>query len=368
MEIFDKTRVIFGKDSLKNLNEIKNKDILVITDEFLYKNKITDLVTNNLKDNNITFFYEINPDPSLSVVSKALSKLLRKNCEYIVAVGGGSVIDTAKGVLYFGKSLFKKKHIFIAIPTTSGTGSEVTSIAVIKDEDTNIKHLCQSDEILPDVAILDVNLTKNLPQSIIANTGIDVLTHSIEAYVSTQSNYYSDALCEKAGELIVKNLLLSYDDKENIKAKENMHIASMLAGLAFQNAGLGLNHSIAHQIGGFLHIPHGLANGILINKIIDYNCKCAKAKEKYSIYAKKIGISDENDNKEKSIIKLKYFVDILQNKMNMPKNISELKVELNSYNRLIEEMANSALLDNCISTNPVNVLISDVIKILESIY
>lgn len=364
MIVNNRTQIVFGENSLSELRQIEDKKILVITDKYLYENHVIDIVLNKLENNKLIIFFDVKPDPTLSVVSKALSVYMKNNIDCIIAIGGGSVIDTAKGVIYFGRDRFVKMCNFIAIPTTSGTGSEVTSVTVLTDEDTKIKHLLQDEDIVPNIAILDVDLTKNLPQNIIANTGIDVLSHALEAYVGKNANEYSDALAEKSGELIVNNLYKSYLDKKNIEAKSNMHMASMMAGLAFENAGLGLNHSIAHQLGGQFHIPHGLANGILLNSVITINCKNLEAKAKYILFAKKIGVANQNLSEEDSISALVNFIDFLQKKMNMPRDIISAGVEAEVYKNSIEELAINALKDNCMKTTPYYPSKFEIIEIL----
>ena len=365
------TKICIGKDSLEELKKIKNSTILIVSDEFLVKNSIIDKVIDNIdKSNNFEIFDKVKPDPTLSIIGDAIKSMIELNATHIIGFGGGSAIDTAKGVIYFLKESNNLKNDvnFIAIPTTSGTGSEVTSVTVIRDEEKNVKHLLASDDILPNIAILDANFTKSLPKQVVANTGIDVLTHIIEAYVATGANDYSDALAEKSGELIVKYIYGSFENKDNFLAKEKMHIASNLAGMAFNIAGLGANHSIAHQIGGMYHIPHGLANAILLKEIIDFNAKNERIKSKYAQFSRKIGLSKKDDTNEIAIEILKKYIDVIMDLMDMPKKISEYGIQKQEWDKNKEYLAKNALGDNTLKTNPTVVSKKEIIAILDKIY
>ncbi len=368
MIIQNKTDIVFGSKALDYLEEIEDKKIVVITDKFLHESGLAHLVIRHIeKRNSLVIFDEVEPDPSLEVVSKGLALLMKNKADYLLAIGGGSVIDAAKGIIYFGQDIFDQDLRLIAIPTTSGTGSEVTSVSVITDKETKRKHLLQDDRLKPDVAILDNELTKNLPKKIVGHTGIDVLSHSLEAYVGTKASAYSDALAEKSGELLVENLLKSYTDQNDLDAKDKMHQASMLAGLAFENGGLGLNHSIAHQLGGFYHIPHGLANGIVLNEVIDFNSKNSLARKKYAKYTRKIGLADRNHSDEDCILILKYFIDQLQIKMDMPRSLSDYGLDEKDHMSNLEELARNVLKDNCIKTTPLVPSQKEVVDILKKL-
>ncbi len=365
------TKICIGKDSLEELKKIKNSTILIVSDEFLVKNSIIDKLIENIdKSNKFKVFDKVQPDPSLKIIGEAIKSMLELKATHIIGFGGGSAIDTAKGVIYFlkGSNYLKNDVDFIAIPTTSGTGSEVTSVTVIRDEEKNVKHLLASDDILPDIAILDADFTKSLPRQVVANTGIDVLTHIIEAYVASGANDYSDALAEKSGELIVKYIYESFENKDNFLAKEKMLIASNLAGIAFNIAGLGANHSIAHQIGVIFHIPHGLANAILLKEVIDANAKDEKVKVKYAQFSRKIGLSKKDDTDDVAIEILKKYIDVIMDLMDMPKKISKYGISRQDWEKNKEYLANNALEDNTLKTNPTIISKKDIIAILDKIY
>lgn len=371
-KISQTTKIYSGEDSMKSLNMIKDSKILIIADGFLVKNNMINMVLENIDNSNeVEIFDEVKPDPPLSVVSKAISKMIQIDADYLIGFGGGSAIDTAKGTIYFLKQAkkLKKELEFIAIPTTSGTGSEVTNVAVVTDEQNSIKHALVSDEILPTIAILDPKTTESLPASIVANTGMDVLTHALEAYVAKGANDYSDALAEKSGELVVKYLLSAYKNADDKLAKEKMHMASNLAGNAFNVAGLGVNHSIAHQLGGMYHIAHGLANAILLCEVIDLNSRDFDSRRKYAEYAKKIGLADRNDCESDAIYKIKLFIQNIMSDMNLPNKISKIEnIDLSKWNLEKYIMMANAKKDRCLVGNPKNVEDKDILEILEKIY
>ena len=365
------TKICMGKDALDILKNIKKSKILIVSDEFLVKNSMIKKITQKLDyTNKIEVFDRVKPDPSLSIVSDAIKTMVDLDATHIIGFGGGSAIDTAKGVIYFLRESKRIEHNieFIAIPTTSGTGSEVTSVTVLTDEQKQTKHLIESDDILPDVAILDAEFTMSLPKSIIANTGIDVLTHIIEAYVAKGANEYSDALAEKSGDLLIKYLYESYSNDKNDIAREKVHIASNLAGTAFNIAGVGLNHSIAHQIGGFYHIPHGLANAILLKEVIDFNATDKAAKQRYIKFARRTGMAGDNLDDNMAFSVLKEYISVMMKLMDMPDKISKCNIDKELWDKNKTVLAKNALKDNCLKYNPKSISEKEIVAILEKIY
>lgn len=354
-----KTAIKFGLGSLSALKVIQDKNVLIITDPFMIESGSIKKITENLEKTTFKIFSDIVPDPPIETIVKGVEYFNKTNPDVIVAVGGGSAIDAAKAILDFSKKILSKENVeFIAIPTTSGTGSEVTSFAVITDKQKGVKYPLVSDELLPNIAILDPELVKTVPDFITADTGMDVLTHAIEAYVSTDADDFSDAFAEKAIKLVFKYLRRAYKNGDDIEAREKMHIASCLAGLAFNHASLGINHSIAHALGGKFKIPHGRANSLLLPHVIEYNAdikanedgEYSRAAQKYYEIAKLIGLNSTNVRVgvRRLINEIKY----LQSDMKMVTKLSDCSVSTNELHKYEEEIALSAINDTCTNTNP----------------
>lgn len=369
------TEIYFNENSLNYLQNLtqEQKNIFIVLDPFMIKNGTLDILKAKLPNKNIKTFSDIAPDPTISMVTNGIEQLKSFNPNVVIALGGGSVIDATKAIIHFGRNILDLKEvIFIAIPTTSGTGSEVTSFAVITNKEKGIKYPLVSDELLPDIAILEPQLTKSVPPHITADTGLDVLTHSIEAYVSKNATDFSDALAIKSISLVFENLELCFKDGNNIKAREKMHTASCLAGIAFNNASLGINHSIAHILGGKYHIPHGRANAILLPHIIEFNAEikgyensCSHTAKRYEEIAKALGIAKSNTRA--SVKALINKILELQRKLNIPDCLKNLNIDLSNFDSIKEEMAEIALEDKCTETNPISPTKSDIIKILEKV-
>ena len=369
------TEIYFNENSLNYLQNLtqEQKNIFIVLDPFMIKNGTLDILKAKLPNKNIKTFSDIAPDPTISMVTNGIEQLKSFNPNVVIALGGGSVIDATKAIIHFGRNILDLKEvIFIAIPTTSGTGSEVTSFAVITNKEKGIKYPLVSDELLPDIAILEPQLTKSVPPNITADTGLDVLTHSIEAYVSKNATDFSDALAIKSISLVFENLELCFKDGNDIKAREKMHTASCLAGIAFNNASLGINHSIAHILGGKYHIPHGRANAILLPHIIEFNAEikgyensCSYTAKRYEEIAKVLGIAKSNTRA--SVKALVNKILELQRKLNIPDCLKKLNIDLSNFDSIKEEMAEIALEDKCTETNPISPTKSDIIKILEKV-
>lgn len=375
MKTFEiKTKVKFGQGSLAYLESLKGSRVFIVTDPFMVKSGMINKITTYLSSGQYEVFSDIVPDPPMELVVKGVGAVTSFKPEAIIALGGGSAIDAAKAIMDFSRKLGNLQEMkFIAIPTTSGTGSEVTSFSVITDEVKHIKYPLVSDEFLPDVAILEPELVKSVPSSIVADTGMDVLTHAIEAYVSTSATDFSDALAEKAVELVFEYLLRSYKSSEDIEAKEKMHNASCLAGLAFNLASLGLNHAIAHNIGGKLHIPHGRTNAILLPHVIEFNSdiegfnpnQYSVAAKKYAKLAKLVGI--EGSTTRMTIKNFIHAITKLQHEMKMPTRLQECKVAPEDVTKMKQAIAKGALEDACILTNPRTATAGDILEIIHKI-
>ena len=375
------TEIFFGESALDRLYELPFSSILIITDPFVVSSGMITLMTNRLDKAHIEYdlFTDVVPDPPVEKVISGVAAALSKKHPCIIGVGGGSAIDTAKAVRKFATQMDDSyKPYLIAIPTTSGTGSEVTCFAVISNPDEGRKYPLAEDQLLPDEAILDEVLVKSVPASVTADTGMDVMTHAIEAYVSTNNNEFSGALAEKAVEISGQFLIRSYSSCEDTHARRKMHIASCLAGLAFNSASLGLNHGMAHQLGARFHIPHGRANAILLPYIIEFNSgigltnrsqreypSCVK---KYCNLARILGVS--NMNEVTTIRALISYLHFLNAEMGIPSKVSDACPNLSKeeYDAQVDAMAEAALRDGCTATNPRIPMKPDIIEIYKKIW
>jgi len=398
-------RIYFMRGAVQYLSKMpKIEKAFIVTDENMVRLGYVDKVIYHLNKRqnhvNIEIFDQVEPDPSLQTVKKGVKEMKRFKPDTIIALGGGSPIDAAKGMWLFyehpevefeflklkfldiRKRTYKypklgRKVKLVAIPTTSGTGSEVSAFTIITDRGTQIKYPLADYELTPDAAIIDADFVDSIPKSVAADSGIDVLTHAIEAYVSVMASDYTDALAMKAIELVFKYLPLSYKfaDKE---ARERIHNASTIAGMAFTNAFLGINHSLAHKLGGKFHIPHGRANAVLLPHVIAYNASVPNkftsypnyeyytAHLKYQQIAKSLGLPAKNTEEGvKSLIKAIY--DLMR-ELNMPLTISECGIDKNEFFAVVDELAEQAFEDQCTTANPRMPLIEELAQIYRDAY
>lgn len=376
------TEIYFGEKALDRLADLHFDRVLVIADPFVVSSGLIQMITNRLDAAHIPFetFTNVVPDPPIDKVIDGVATVLASCPPCMVAVGGGSAMDTAKAIRTFAGRIKPgyRPHL-IAIPTTSGTGSEVTRFAVITDPSAGRKYPLAAEELIPDEAILDEELVKSVPASVTADTGMDVMTHALEAYVSINNNEFSGALAEKAVEITGQFLFRSYSDSQDSHARRKMHIAACLAGLAFDSASLGLNHGMAHQLGARFHIPHGRANAILLPYIIEYNSgigPTTRSKEeyppcvrRYCNMARILGLN--NMNKVTTVRALISYIHFMNEELHIPKSVSEAtggKVSHAEYEAMLDTMAEAALADGCTATNPRQPTKEDVIHIYRKIW
>ncbi len=387
-------KVYFKKGCLPvALNELKTvlgkKKAFIVTDQFLYKNGYTKCITDKLDELGIvyTVFYDVAPDPTLACAKEGAKamKLFEPDC--IIAVGGGSAMDAGKimWVMYehpevdfmdmamrfmdIRKRIYTfpkmgEKAYFIAIPTSSGTGSEVTPFAVITDEESGIKYPLADYELLPKMAIVDADMMMNQPKGLTSASGIDALTHALEAYASIMATDYTDGLALKAMKNIFEYLPAAYENgPHDAKAREQMATASTMAGMAFANAFLGVCHSMAHKLGAYHHLPHGIANALLITDVMRFNAAEVPAKmgtfsqyqyphckERYVECADFLHIKGKNDDEK--FENLIAAIEELKEKVGIKKTIKDYGVDEKEFLRTLDEMTEMAFDDQCTGANP----------------
>ena len=399
-------KIYFEAGSIAYLEKMPNIErAFIVTDQGMVKLGYVDKILYHLRNRqqyvHSEIFSEVESDPSFDTIMKGVEAMKNFKPDVIIALGGGSPIDAAKGMWLFyehpeadpeglklkfmdiRKRTYKfpklgEKCQMVAIPTTSGTGSEVTSFAVITDKEKNKKYPLADYELTPDVAIVDPDLVMSLPKSVTADTGMDVLTHALEAYVSNMASDYTDGLAEKAVELVFQYLEQAYDDGTNKLAREKMHNASTIAGMAFTNAFLGVNHSIAHKIGAEFHLPHGRINAILLPYVVRYNStKPTKfvsfpkyeyfiADQKYYEMAKKVGLKAKTV--EEGISSLIEKIKEMNEHMNIPKSFKDAGIDEQEFLSKVDMLADRAFEDQCTTANPRVPLVSEIKQILLDSY
>ncbi|MEW6697207.1 MAG: bifunctional acetaldehyde-CoA/alcohol dehydrogenase [Bacillota bacterium] len=380
-------KIYFEPGCIQYLSKLKGKHAFIVTDPSMVKLGLISRALTQLDKAGIKYdiFQDVEPDPSVETVFKGVKEMNRHNPDIIIAFGGGSPIDAAKGMWLFyeypdtefemlrlkfmdiRKRAVKfpdlgKKARFVAIPTTAGTGSEITAFAVISDKVKGIKYPLADYELTPDIAIIDPELTYTVPKGVTADTGMDVLTHAIEAYVSVMASDYTDALAVKSIQLVFKNLPKAFHNPEDREAREKMANASAMAGMAFTNSFLGINHSMAHNLGATFHIPHGRANAIIMPYVIQYNAsrptkfiaypkyEYPHANERYAEIAKFLGL--KADTAEEGVNSLIEAIRKLMTEIGIPLSLKGAGVKREDLDRVIDQMANNAFADQCTGTNP----------------
>lgn len=367
------TKVVSGIGALQVLQEYKKERILIICDTFLRQSGILESVLCELHDSNRFSIYDgVKPDPSVEIVAQVITHIITLKPTKIIGFGGGSSIDTVKAAIYFSlqQNVIEDKPEFIAIPTTSGTGSEMTSFAVISDVKEKKKIALIHDSMYADIALLDPKLTLSVPPLITAHTGFDALTHALESYVAKKASFFTDGIDVKVVSLILENLILCYKNGKNLKAREAMSTAANMAGIAFNLAGLGVIHSIAHQLGGMFHIPHGLACAIALPIGIQFNCRQQETLNKYAEMSYQLGIAPRTVSSKHAVDLLCTFIKALRKEMGIESCIRELdlNIERNMYDEMISIMAKNASQDGCLIENPVFVSIPEFFELFKKLY
>ncbi len=378
-------------------DELGKKKAFIVTDEFLYKNGYANNITDRLDEMGITHktFFNVAPDPSLACAKEGAAEMAAFEPDVIIALGGGSAMDAAKimWVLYehpevdfldmamrfidIRKRVYTFPHMgdkamFIAVPTSAGTGSEVTPFAVITDESTGIKYPLADYELMPDMAIVDADLMMNMPKGLTSASGIDALTHALEAYASIMATEFTDGLALKAISTIFDYLPAAYNEgSANPKAREKMAHASTMAGMAFANAFLGLCHSMAHKLGAFHHLPHGVANALLITEILRYNAVESPTKmgtfsqydhphtlERYAEIADFLRLGGKTD--EEKLEKLCEKIEEIKEMVGIKATIRDYGIDEKDFLETLDEMTEMAFDDQCTGANPRYPLMSEI--------
>jgi alcohol dehydrogenase class IV len=374
-------RILFGLGAVEKIGTeaqlLKAKRVLIITDPGVIQAGLLESVEKSLQSVNLPFviFDGVEPDPRIEVVEKSVEKAKKEGIDLIIGFGGGSSLDIAKvtSILitnpgkidsFFGVDLVPNPGIpVILIPTTAGTGSEVTPIAILSDTKEKLKKGIVSPTLFPEVAIVDPKLTIGLPPSVTAFTGMDALTHAIEAYYSINATNLSDLFALKAMELLSKNLRMAYAHGQNLAARTNMMEGSLLAGIAFANAGVGAVHAFAYPLGGEFHLAHGLTNTLILPYVMRYNILGCPDKfaQMAKTFGEKVERLSELDGAEAAV----KFVERLSEDLRVPRRLRDVGIPENAIPRLAEAaMKVTRLLAN----NPRKIILEDAVAIYKSAY
>ncbi|MBQ7446270.1 MAG: iron-containing alcohol dehydrogenase [Clostridia bacterium] len=366
------SNVVFGAGSIDALSAFNGRHVAIVTDPVISKNGIADSAAGLMGCGRSAIFDNIAPDPTLEQVAECCRFIESIKADVVVAIGGGSAIDTVKAAVLVlcGKG---EKIYFAAVPTTAGTGSEVTNYTVVKDVAAGRKIPISDDRIVPDMAILDYTLTKTVPKAVTAFTGMDVITHALEAYVANGKNAVTDAYAEKALRLAFGNLHEAYLHGDEDAPRENMMMASYLAGLAFTKAGLGICHSIAHALGAAFKMPHGEANAIVLPHVIAFNggldvpfgADKSPSALRYAEVARIIGLPSAGTRL--SVQYLVREIENLNNKLSIPKTLMQLGVNAADMKERRAGIIQSVLNDGCTPANPVEPDAGQIGRILDRV-
>lgn len=354
-EFYCKTRLVCGTGAVSELQCLNAKRLLVVSDPFFEKNGTAERIAKQSGAESVKIFAEVIPDPTVALAARGTALVKEFRPDVIVALGGGSAMDCAKAMVYFSGMSVK----LVAIPTTSGSGSEVTDFAILTHE--NVKHPLVDSRLAPDMAILDDELLQELPKSLIADAGFDVLSHALEAFVGKKAGPVTDALAKEAFCSAFAALPASFGGRKDVRLK--VHMAATMAGMAFTRAGLGICHAIAHALGGMYHIPHGRLNAILLPAVI--GCNSYAAGEKYAMIARAAGLNGSADII--AVRNLKNALVRLRRELRLPETLAQAGVNPRDIWHNMDHIVKTVMADSCCDTNPVKVEDFMVRKILEEV-
>ncbi len=356
MEQFScKTKILSGAGTVSELKNMGIRRLFLVTDPYFAQNGTAARLAALSGAQQTEIFHRVQPDPSVELVAEGVSVVKAFQPDTIVALGGGSAIDCAKGVAYFSGLAPR----LVAIPTTSGSGSEVTDFTVLTHG--GVKHPLADAKILPDVAILDSDLLESIPPSLVADAGFDVLAHGLEAFVATGAGPITDALAKEAFSVAYSALPASFSGNTAVRLK--LHTAATMAGLAFHQAGLGLCHAMAHMLGGMFHLPHGRLNAILLPWVVE--CNAHSAGSKYAFLARSAGLGGSADTV--AVRNLKNALIRLRRELKLPQTLQEAGVDPQQVRYRTKDIVNGVLADPCCQTNPIEVKDFMIRRILDRI-
>jgi len=342
MEQFSlKTTIISGTGSIETLSGLGIKRLFLVTDPYFMKSGTAQRISAAAKAKETIFFDEVAPDPSVELAAKGTAKLKEFQADTIIALGGGSAIDCAKAIAFFGKGSYR----LIAIPTTSGSGSEVTNFAILTHD--KVKHPLVDDTICPDYAILDSSLLESLPKNLIADAGFDILSHAVESCCATNSSCLSDLYAREAFRSAYASLPASYAGHTEVRGK--VHLAATMAGIAFTQSGLGLCHAMSHSLGGILHIPHGRLNAILLPAVI--SCNAHAAGKKYAELARAAGMGGSAQTI--AVRNLRNGLIRLRQDLELPQTLVQAGASARMVWNQVNAIVQATLADPCCTTNPI---------------
>lgn len=356
MQTFDcKPQIFYGEGALEQLRHCQGRSVLVVTDRYFAQSGLAQSIGSRIPGAAVTIFSDVTPDPSAELAAQGAAICAQHRHDILIALGGGSPMDCAKGIVY----VQEHRPLFVAIPTTSGTGSEVTSFSILSHN--GVKHPIVDKALLPDWAILDPSLLQQLPKTLIADAGMDVLAHCLEAMASKNASPFSDGYAAMAFRWCYQNLPRSYDGDLSVRGL--IHGAATMAGLAFDHAGLGISHALAHALGGRFHVAHGRLNGILLPAVLEYNGSVCLGK--YAELARVAGIEGSTDR-----LLLRNLVTALKRlrrRLDLPETLTAAGVTPSELDGAIPDLVTAALADPCSAANPRTPTRQDLTALLQQV-
>ena len=350
-----KTKILAGADALEWLKKRKYQSLLMVTDPYFMENGWAERIAGQVSAEKRTFFHHIQPDPTVELAAEGTAVMRQAQPDLLIALGGGSAMDTAKAMRYFAG----EGELFVAIPTTSGSGSEVTDFSILTHE--GVKHPLIDSRMQPDVAILAKELVEKLPPALVADGGFDVLSHALESFVAVNATPVTRALAGSSVRTVIDRLPASY--RGDLCAREEVHLASTMAGLAFSQSGLGMCHALSHALGGTFHLPHGRLNAILLPEVVAGNALAAGAA--YAELARIAGIGAGSDTM--AVRNLRNGLIRLRKELGLPATLKEAGIDLQTLRQHRQQILTAAMKDPCMDTNPIKGDTGLLEKVLEAV-